>query len=155
MENFFNYISKPLTPEDVDVWFRVNNMIPEKMELYFDFAHSLNILILETYLGENDLPNETKIILTENDNKKHFEWCWDKIISNFKQEGINFHSNGEHYDYFYEFFTEVFYHQKNEKVRSSIGKFFKELFNVKKSFTKSDIDMVSTIYKVLDKNVKK
>ena len=155
MENFFNYISKPLTPEDVDVWFRVNNMIPEKMELYSDFAHSLNMVILETYLGENDIPNETKIILTENDNKKHFEWCWNKIISNFKQEGINFQNNGEHYDYFYEFFTEVFYHQKNEKVRSSIGKFFKELFNVKKSFTKSDIDMVSTIYKVLDKNVKK
>jgi hypothetical protein len=64
MENFFNYISKPLTPEDVDVWFRVNNMIPEKMELYSDFAHSLNMVILETYLGENDLPNETKIILT-------------------------------------------------------------------------------------------
>jgi hypothetical protein len=45
--------------------------------------------------------------------------------------------------------------QKNEKVKTSIGKFFKELFNVKKSFTKSDIDMVSAIYKVLDKNLKK
>ena len=155
MENFFNYISKPLTPEDVDVWFRVNNMIPEKMELYSDFAHSLNIMILETYLGENGLPNETKITMSENDNKNHFDWCWNKILDNFKREGIKFNNIGEHYDYFYDFFSEVFYNQKEEKVKTSIGKFFKELFNVKKSFTKSDIDMVSAIYKVLDKNLKK
>lgn len=154
MENFFNYISKPLTPEDVDVWFRVNNIIPEKMELYSDFAHSLNILILETYLGENEIPNETKIILSENDNDNHFDWCWNKILENFKKENIVFNNRGEHYDYFYEFFGEVFYHQKDDKVRNSIGKFFNELFNMKKSFTKSDIDMVSAIYKVLDKNFK-
>jgi hypothetical protein len=153
MENFFNYISKPLLPEDVDVWFRVNNIIPEKMELYSDFTHSLNNLILETYLGETD-NNETKIILTETDDKNHFEWCWDKVLTNFNQENIKFNKRGDHYEYFDSFFDETFYHQKDVNLKASIGNFFTDLFNNKKVFTKSDLDMVTTIYKLLDKQLK-
>jgi hypothetical protein len=152
MENFFNYISKPLLPEDVDVWFRVNNMIPEKMELYADFSHSLNNLILETYLGENG-NNETKIVLTEIDDKNHFKWCWDKVLTNFNQENIKFNKRGDHYEYFDSFFDETFYYQKDVNLKTSIGYFFTDLFNDKKVFTKSDLDMVTTIYKLLDKQL--
>jgi hypothetical protein len=152
MDNFFNYISKPLLPEDVDVWFRVNNIIPEKLELYSDFTHSLNQLISGTYLGESDV-NETKITLSDNDNKNHFEWCWNKVIDNFKKESIKFEKKGDHYDYFESFFTETFYNQKDVKVKLSIGFFFTDLFNNNKSFTKSDLDMITNIYKLLDKNL--
>lgn len=153
MENFFNYITKPLTPEDVDVWFRSNNIIPEKLELFSDFSHSLNILIVDTYLGEQPQSNETKITLSEDDNEKHFIWCWNKILGNFKKEGLSFDIKGEHYDYFKSFFDEIFYNQKDEKVRKSISSFFNDLFDVKKPFTKSDLDMISTIYKMLDKHM--
>ena len=44
MENFFNYITKPLTPEDVDIWFRANNIIPEKNKYATVFNSKLNIL---------------------------------------------------------------------------------------------------------------
>jgi len=152
MENFFNYISKPLLPEDVDVWFRVNNIIPEKLELYSDFTHSLNNLILETYLGETD-NNETKIVLTETDDRNHFEWCWDRVLTNFDQENIKFNKRGDHYEYFDSFFDETFYHQKDVKIKTSIGYFFTDLFNNKKAFTKSDLDMITTIYKLLDKQL--
>ena len=37
MENFFDYISKPMKPDDVDIWLRVNNIVPEKLELFSDF----------------------------------------------------------------------------------------------------------------------
>jgi hypothetical protein len=154
MENFFNYISKPVSAEDVNLWFVSNNMIPEKMELYSDLAHSLNLLIVQTYLGETDVPNETKIKLTEKDNQNHFEWCWDKTITNFGQENINFDKRGGHFDYFESFFDETFYNQNNYNVKTSIGKFFTDLFNDEKVFTKSDLDMVTTIYKVLDKHIK-
>jgi hypothetical protein len=153
MENFFNYVTKPLSPEDVDIWFKGNNIIPEKLELYSDFSHSLNLLIIETYLGEQPQSNETKITLTDEDNTKHFEWCWDKEIENFKKEGVIFENRGEHFDYFKSFFDEIFYNQKEEKIRKSIESFFNELFDMKKPFTKSDLDMVSTIYKMLDKNM--
>jgi hypothetical protein len=153
MENFFNYVTKPLSPEDVDIWFKGNNIIPEKLELYSDFSHSLNLLIIETYLGEQPQSNETKITLTDDDNTKHFEWCWDKQIENFKKEGIIFENRGEHFDYFKSFFDEIFYNQKEDKIRKSIESFFNELFDMKKPFTKSDLDMISTIYKMLDKNM--
>ena len=136
MENFFNYITKPLTPEDVDLWFRGNNIIPEKLELFSDFSHSLNILIVDTYLGEPPKSNETKITLSEEDNQRHFD-------------------RGEHFDYFKSFFDEIFYNQKDEKIRKSIGNFFSDLFDTKKPFTKSDIDMISSIYKMLDKHMEK
>jgi hypothetical protein len=153
MENFFNYISKPLLPEDVDVWFRVNNIIPEKLELYSDFIHSLNNLILNTYLGESDI-NETKIVLTSSDDKNHFEWCWNRTIDNFKKESILFNSKGEHFEYFESFFNETFYNQNDIKLKSSIKLFFNDLFNSDKTFTKSDLDMITTIYKLLDNHIK-
>jgi hypothetical protein len=153
MENFFNYISKPIPNEDVILWFKINNIIPEKLELFYDFSQSLNLLINETYLGEFDKIKETKIILSDDDNTKHFEWCFSKIISNYEKEGIRFNKLGPHKDYFKSFFMEIFYHQKDEKIRKSVKDFFVELFNVDKPFTKSDLDMVSVIYKILNENM--
>jgi hypothetical protein len=156
MDNFFDYVSKPLSEEDVDILFRVNNIIPEKLELFSDFSLSLNQLINETYLGEENTPsNETKIVLTDEDNIKHFDWCWGKIADNFEKENLNFEKEGEHYDYFKSFFIDVFYNQKDIKIKGSISQFLGELFDTKKTFTKSDVDMILTIYKLLDKKMKK
>jgi hypothetical protein len=155
MENFFNYITKPLTPEDVDVWFRSNNIIPEKLVLYYDFTRSLNMLIVKTYLGETDNTIETKITLSDEDNGNHFIWCWNRTLENFKKESINFYPEGEHLDYFKSFFDDTFYNQKNEEIRNAINDFFTDLFDTKKPFTKSDLDMISSLYKVLDKNIDK
>lgn len=141
--------------EDVDIWFRVNNIIPEKLELFSDFSHSLNILLIETYLGEDESPNETRITLTEEDKKNHFDWCWNKVIELFIKENIFFEKEGGHYEYFKTFFDDIFYNQKEKIVRESITPFFDDLFDIKKSFTKSDLDMILTIYKLLDKNMKK
>jgi hypothetical protein len=78
-----------------------------------------------------------------------------KVIDNFGKENINFNKKGDHFDYFYSFFSEIFYLQVEDKVKNSINSFFTDLFNTKKTFTKSDLDMVLTIYKILDKNLKK
>jgi hypothetical protein len=78
-----------------------------------------------------------------------------KVIDNFGKENINFNKRGDHFDYFYSFFSEIFYQQVEDKVKNSINSFFTDLFNTKKTFTKSDLDMVLTIYKILDKNIKK
>jgi hypothetical protein len=155
MENFFNYITQPVKPEDVEKWFKGNNILNEKLELFSDFSHSLNLLIVETYLGQQDSPNETKIVMSDDDNSKHFEWCWDKTVNNFLKEDLNFENRGEHFDYFKSFFDEIFYTQKDDKIRKSITNFFTDLFDINKPFTKSDLDMVSTIYKILDKHLSK
>jgi hypothetical protein len=153
MENFFNYITKPVPQEEVDIWFRVNHIIPEKMELFYDFSESLNQLIFETYLGEQNNGNETRISLSNDDNVNHFEWCFNKIIENFLKEGISFRKKGDHYDYFKNFFLDVFYNQKEQNIKNSVKKFFKELFNLDTPFSKSDLDIILLIYKNLDKNM--
>lgn len=154
MENFFNYISKPIPSDEVDVWLKMNNIIPEKMELFSDFSQSLYEIIKMTYLGESTNSVETKITLTKEDNKKHFEWCWNKTIENFKKEGLFFNLKGEHFDYFTIFFEDIFYNQKEEKIKNSVKTFFDELFDIKKPYTKSDLDMIGVLYKLLDKSLK-
>lgn len=153
MENFFNYLSKPLPSDEVDIWFRVNNIVLEKLELYSDFTVSLYSLILDTYLGNTAERNETKIKLTEEDNLKHFEWCFGKVVDNFKMEGIIFKKKGEHFDYFKSFFMDLYYNQKEDKIKSSVKTFLTQLFNPKTPFSKSDLDIISVIYKNLDKNM--
>jgi hypothetical protein len=153
MDNFFNYITKNLDPEEVDIWFRVNNIIPEKMELYYDLSYSLYLLIKKTYLGDNQENNETKVEMSDDDNTKHFDWCWKKTIENFKKENIIFRNEGEHYDYFFSLFGELYYKQNKEVIRNSIDIFFNDLFNREKPFTQVDLDLIYNIYKTLDKNL--
>jgi hypothetical protein len=154
MENFFNYITQSLQTEEVEIWFKSQNIFPEKLELFFDFLQSLNLIISETYLGESDSNSETKIVMTEDDKHKHFVWCWNKVIDDFSKEELIFEKTGEHFDYLKSFYDDIFYLQKEEIVRKSISKFFKELFDLEKPFTKSDLDMIGNIYKLLDKNMK-
>ena len=153
MKNFLNYITKNLDPEQVDIWFRVNNIIPEKMELYYDLSYSLYLLIKTTYLGDSNVPNETKVEMNESDNIKHFDWCWNKTMDNFEKENITFERNGDHYDYFFSLFNEIYYNQPKEVLRDSIDVFFNDLFNREKPFTQVDLDLIFNIYKTLDKNL--
>jgi len=122
MENLFNYISKQVDPEEVDIWFKINNIIPEKLELYYDFCHSLYLLIISTYLGDDD-NKETNIQMTEEDNLKHFVWCWNKNIENFSKENILFELDGDHFKYFYTFFLDIFIIKKKKKSKAQSNSF--------------------------------
>ena len=54
MENFFNYLSKNLDQDEVDIWFNANNIIPEKLELYYDFDFKLiNINLIRMKKNKN------------------------------------------------------------------------------------------------------
>jgi hypothetical protein len=75
------------------------------------------------------------------------------LIEDFKKESIIIEEQGEHYNYFKEFFNEIFYNHKEDKVRKSIGDFFVEMFDRKKPFTKSDLDVILSIYRSIDGNM--
>jgi hypothetical protein len=152
MENFFNYISNPLNYEEVDIWFRSNNIVFEKMDLFCDFTISLTIIINDTYLGGKNT-SESTIEMTDEDNLNHFNWCWKQNIRNFEKEAIVINEDGDHYEYFKDFFTELFYNNTEEKIKNSIMDFFIETFDRQKPFTKSDLDVINTIYKSIDPNM--
>lgn len=154
MENFYSWMMKPISHDDVEVWFNVNNMIFEKRELFADFTRSLIYVIKTTYLGtEYDENNETKVYLNDDDKLAHFDWCWNKTIENFLKENLKFKVKGEHRDYFEKFFMDLFYNADSKIIRDNIQKFFDELFDEEKAFTKSDLDMLTDVYKMLNKNL--
>jgi hypothetical protein len=145
---------KPVNHDDVEVWFNVNNMIYEKRQLFSDFTFSLYYLISSTYLGDDlDNTSETKLVLSQEDKLKHFDWCWKRTLDNFSKESIRFNDKGEHREYYEKFFTDLFYNAENKTISENIVKFFQELFDEEKMFTKSDLDMLTEIYKLLNKNI--
>jgi hypothetical protein len=151
MENFFNWMSKPIPKEEVIIWFNVHNMNYEKIELCGDIFRSLNHIILDTYMGEDK--GETKISLTQDDKESHFKWCWKKTIDTFSKENIRIKHSGEHKDYFEDFFMETFYNQSEKNVKDAIPSFILDVFNIEKPFSKSDLDILTELYKLIEKNI--
>ena len=151
MENFFNWMSNPISKEEVLIWFNIHNLNYEKIELYGDFIKSLYQIIIDTYLGDDD--SETKIVLSEEDKFAHFEWCWNKTIENFKKENIIFKVEGQHKDYFKSFLFDSFYDPKQKNLKIAIPDFIDDVFNIDKPFTKSDLDILTELYNMLEKNL--
>jgi hypothetical protein len=150
MENFFNWMTKPVPKEEIILWFNIHNMTYEKIELCGDFFKSLNQIIMDTYLG--DSISETKISLSNEDNLSHFEWCWTKVIENFRKENIIIKSDGDHKDYFQSFFMDTFYNQTESNLKQSIPKFLNEIFEIGITYSKSDLDLLTELYKLIEKN---
>jgi hypothetical protein len=146
MENFFNWMTKPLPQDEVIIWFNY-----EKIELYGDISKSLTKIIMDTYLGES--VSETKIMLSDEDNMAHFEWSWNKMIEDFRKENIKIKFKGDHKDYFQSFFKDTFYNQPKESIKHSIDKFLIEIFDTEVTFSKSDLDLLTELYKLMEKNM--
>lgn len=154
MENFFNWMSKPIPDDEVVIWFNVHNMYYERIELYGDIFKSLSYIIMDTYMGNSfDGSSETRIQLSQEDKSLHFEWCWNKVLENFKKENIMITPKGEHKDYLESFYMDTFYNQPENGIKESIPVFLDEIFDIFKPFTKSDLDMITELYKVMEKNV--
>jgi hypothetical protein len=153
MENFFKYISQPATKEDIEDWLRANNIVMERVNLFHDFIISLNDIVNKTYLGGENDENEIKIQMTENDIRGHFDWCILKVIKDFNKESIYFRPEEDYLDFMFSFYKETFYNQTQDLVRNSLGKFFDDLFNLESMVTRSDLDMLITIYRGLNKNM--
>jgi hypothetical protein len=151
MENFFNWMTTPVPDDELIVWFNVHNMHYEKIELYGDIFKSLYLTIADTFMGNDDY--ETKIELTYDDNEKHFEWCWDETIKNFEKENILIALEGKHKDYLKSFFLETFYDNTQKKIKDAIPSFLKDVFELSTHFTKSDLEILTEVYSLLDKNI--
>jgi hypothetical protein len=154
MENFFNWMAKPVPTDEVIIWFNVHNMIYERIELYGDIFKSLNHTIVDTYMGEpQGNSSETKISLSQEDKDLHFEWCWKHVVENFNKENIRIKLDGDHKNYFKSFYMDTFYNQSERSIKESIPVFLQEIFDVSTPFSKSDLDMITEMCKLMEKNI--
>ena len=145
-EEFYNYITEPVTVEDMRLWVRHKNIDVDKAELFYDFIDSLHTIINETFLCDDVTTNEE-------DKQKHFNWCWNKTIDNFKEENIIFNTEGKHYSYFWNLFYESYYTDKDKRDVDNINNYFLILTKLHILKTKSELDMLSDMYILLDSNL--
>jgi hypothetical protein len=134
--------------EQIDIWYRTHNIIQEKTELYYDFISSLLNIIDETYLGSD-------IIQTDDDMNSHFNWCFNKVADNFKQEKIYFIDKSGHYEYMWVLFYKGYYTCDTENKAEILRDYFKLIFNFNKAKTPIELESFIDLYKIFDQNLKK
>ena len=147
-EGYLEFVHSESYKNQIDVWYRAYNISREKTELFYDFLISLHELIEKTFLGED-------VIKTEQIQRSHFTWCWDKTIKNFNKEKIFFKERGNHYEYFWNFFLEAYYYMQLDGNQVKIYEYFYKLFDFEHKKSRSELDIVTEIYKLLDLNFKK
>ena len=144
-----NYINTPMSRESITVLYNANNITHEKCELYSDFIQSVILIVFDTYMGDD--------ITDIAQRKNHFKWCWDKNIENFKKEGIGVASL-KLYNYFLEFMNEVYYSttnkSENTKINTNILKLWSYIFDYDNNKSKSDMDTLIEVYKLLEVSIK-
>ena len=147
-QDFAENVTSDNYSHQIDIWCRTYNISRERTELFYDFLISLYDLIEETYLGPD-------VLFYENDQRGHFTWCWDKIIESFNKEKIYFKPRGNHYEYFWNFFLEAYYFVQMDGDKLKIEEYFFKLFDLKYRKSRSELDIVTEIYKMLEQNLKK
>lgn len=147
-EGYLQFISSESYKHQIDIWHKAYNITREKTELFYDFIISLNNLIEETYLGSD-------VMISDESQRGHFNWCWNKTIESFNKEKIFFKERGGHYEYLWNFFYEAYYLTKLNNGIIRINEYFYKLFDFKHKKTRSELDMVTEVYKIMDVNLKK
>lgn len=130
----------------VQIFYKIHDIIPEKLVLYHDFLYMLLHNIDTTYLGPEYLSKEDDI-------NKHFLWCYTKTIEHFKKEHIFFKPNNESLDYLWLFFYNSYYLSDSKEVSLLLKEYFQVLFDY--SFIKNEIDMqlLLEVYKIIDNSL--
>jgi hypothetical protein len=147
-ESYLEFVSSESYKNQIDIWYKAYNISRQKTDLFYDFIVSLFYLIEETYLGED-------ILIEDVDQKNHFTWCWNKIILDFEKEKIYFKSRGNHFEYFWNFFLEAYYYAKIDGKSVRINDYFYKLFDFRHRKSRSELDMLTEIYKLFEYNLKK
>ena len=147
-ENYLEFVSSDNYKHQIDIWYRTYSISREKIELFYDFLISVYTMVDKTYMGP-------EVTITDEDKKIHYTWCWDKTIENFKKERIYFKERGSAYEYFWKFYDDAFYMSQDDKLPIRIDNYFYRLFDFKHRKSRSELDVLSEIYKLLEQNLKK
>jgi len=147
MENseFVNYITNPLTIDQMNLLYKANDVKFDRCNLYYDFIKSLNKVIVDTYLG-------SEYITTDREVNEHYLWCFNNIVDNFKEESIVFDDVVRLKEYFFYFYDELFY-KNGDKVLNKLDNLAELSFDFHKIKSRSDIDIMIELYKLFEKSL--
>lgn len=122
---------------------KLNNIIKERVELYRDFVVNLIHYLHSTYLGRD-------YIKTEVDVKGHFNWAFNKVVSDFESEGVTFGDTEELRIYFFNYFQARFYTVETVPSLKTFITFWDDIFALKPNKEKTLLSALIEIYKLFD-----
>lgn len=138
-----------LTVQDIDFILEKNNITFENTNLYLDFTVSLYTLIFDTYMGDEIMGSESRL--------KHFEWCWNKNIGNFKKEGVYFNDDYDFRTFFSNYAYQLFYLLGDDKTSKTTYENIVRLWGIIFDFTsireKENMDSFIKMYNLFHKNL--
>jgi len=121
-----------------------NGIMKERVELYRDFVVNLICYAHTTYFGRDFLKKEEDI-------KGHFSWAFNKVISEFAQEGIMFINTAELHEYFLEYFTQQFYNFETIPPVKQYISFWDDIFAIHPKKQKNIMKVLLDLYQIFDK----
>lgn len=127
---------------------KANNVILERLHLYEDFIVNLVQYIQSTYLGD-------EYINKPEDIEGHFNWGFDKVVSEFEEEDINFRDNQELKSYFFDYFLKEFYHSGKEISTKTMIKHWNKLFMLSTNKDTIEFKTLLTLYQIFDNSFNK
>lgn len=121
-------------------------IIKDRIEIYKDFTINLLNYIIFYYLDKDSLSENEDI-------KNHFNFCYDKVCDEFLEEEINFKNNDELREYFYVYYYNQFYKNKESSKLSTYDKFWRNIFEIDLQKDKNLISVLLEIYMIFDKSI--
>jgi hypothetical protein len=98
-------------------------IIFDRVQVYRDFIINLIYYIFEYYIDDGSFDNE--------DIDKFYDWCFNKVCDEFKEEGVDFSKNIKIKKYFKEYFEINYFHADDEhkQERDFYITFWDNVFN--------------------------
>lgn len=142
---FINYMVEPLTYEQMNLLYKANDVKYDKCNLYYDIIKTLNKLIVDTYLGDD-------YIISDEEKNAHYKWCFNTVIENLKKEKIVFGDTNDIKNYFFFFYDELFYKDKEKNIEK-IDNLAELSFKFYRLKSRSDMDIMIELYKLFEKSL--
>lgn len=122
---------------------KANNVVKERLEIYRDFVINLICYAHTTYFGREFLKKDDDI-------KGHFTWAFNKVISEFAQEGIMFRNTSDLHEYFYEYFTQQFYNFDTIPPVKQYISFWDDIFATHPKKQRNIMKVLVDLYQIFD-----
>lgn len=138
-----NYLENTMSLDAMLMEYSSKKVYKERCELYGDFVSSLLLLIFDTYLGDDFLNSQQKV--------QHFNWCWNRVVSNFEKEGFHFESDIL-YEKFLLFLLDVYYplEDKSTQRTSKLLKIWSTMFDYTERKSRANMDLFLEYYLKFD-----
>lgn len=139
-------IRKDLSHAELHQFYRIHNVILERVDLFRDLCTSLTKTIYSTYLGDDITSPKYQL--------KHFNWCWDKTLVDFNKENIFFKKQGTLFNYLLKYFQEMFYMNVNKyEEEVVILRYWKFIFSYTEPKRHKDLNFFITLYNLMNQNL--